>query len=700
MGKRAVPLFLVIVFFFPPLLFSAPPQVIGTNPPNGAVGVRPDFNFISIKYDQPVDAWILPGENCFEISPEWADNPQPGEYFWGERILIPRDLIAFEPGDPDWSPLPYGTEIEVTINPPGASPEHCFCDSQGNPLPTHHLRFTIQEHPDDPPIEPQVIATEPPNGATGVDPTIQSFSLTFNKPMNTSQWKYSMYFFFGSVATHWSPDGRTLTFTRDNDNHLLHGSEVVTILNNDGYERFQDLQGNVLKEYTYSFQVAGDLDAYYEQLLDMEFVKISANPGKGFHWPYYLGVPERLQGLTTLFVVPNNSQPCEDHILHDVYARRAALYPFGEMIASQISTPILVPTFPRYPYAYLHNLSGICFEEELLSQSLERIDLQLLAMIQDARTRLAGYGLLAEEKIFMTGFSASAQFTSFFSIIHPERIKAAAAGGGNPSLPVATWQGEDVVWGTARVEEWTGAPFDLNAFKQVPLFFYIGNQDFNFTHPDQFTFAECEDVYDAVGADAQFKVYQGAGHEITTQGWEDLRAFFASYPPDPSKIRTSLNGSVTYNSMPVCAMVLVNGKYCFSNPSDGTYALTGIPLDSEGNLTVQVFCSGLAPLRTKLTATGLSMAFDPQLTKEDRPPLSIDSLSCRYINDTEARVSGFVSYQGTPVTAMVLANGQYMFTGNQEGSFEMVVPQDVNGKITLMVFCSNLAPYRQTLTPE
>jgi len=61
-------------------------------------------------------------------------------------------------------------------------------------------------------------------------------------------------------------------------------------------------------------------------------------------------------------------------------------------------------------------------------------------------------------------------------------------------------------------------------------------------------------------------------------------------------------------------------------------------------------------------------------------------------------VSGNVTYNGEPVTAMVLANGQYMFTDGGEGRFDLTnVPLDSNGEITLYAFCSGLSPYKTTL---
>jgi hypothetical protein len=200
---------------------------------------------------------------------------------------------------------------------------------------------------------------------------------------------------------------------------------------------------------------------------------------------------------------------------------------------------MLVPTFPRYPYAYLQNLSQVVFQSEALSTSLERIDLQLLAMIQDARQQLAARGLQLENKVFMNGFSASGQFTSGFTIVHPGHIKAAAAGGGNPTAPLDTWNGSELPYmqGTALLEELTGKAFDLEAFKRVPQYFYVGDQDPNFTaSPGSFpgSFAECQAIYDSLGANGTFKVYEGVGHWTSEAAWDDMANFFRKFSPtDP-----------------------------------------------------------------------------------------------------------------------------------------------------------------------
>ena len=46
----------------------------------------------------------------------------------------------------------------------------------------------------------------------------------------------------------------------------------------------------------------------------------------------------------------------------------------------------------------------------------------------------------------------------------------------------------------------------------------------------------------------------------------------------------------------------------------------------------------------------------------------------------------------TPVCAMVLANGSYVFSCDDEGSYELAFPLDGNGQFTLQVYADGFAP--------
>jgi len=111
-------------------------------------------------------------------------------------------------------------------------------------------------------------------------------------------------------------------------------------------------------------------------------------------------------------------------------------------LADHLGMPIIVPLFPRPSVSgveenlYLHALT----RASLLTQLPEyaRVDLQFIAMLDDAVSTLADQGMKVSRRILMTGFSASGSFVSRFAMLHPDRVLAVAAGspGGWPVAPV------------------------------------------------------------------------------------------------------------------------------------------------------------------------------------------------------------------------------------------------------------------------
>ena len=286
--------------------------------------------------------------------------------------------------------------------------------------------------------------------------------------------------------------------------------------------------------------------------------KFEADSAKGFYWPYYLYVPGSLQTpdrqgeKTYLWVEPNNTgYPSDDYQVHDNAAKMIAKG--WSQMAESLGTPLLVPTFPR-PETEWWVLTQTLDRDTLLTQieGLERIDLQLIAMIEDAAQRLAQQGINVEEKVIMTGFSASGMFVSRFAALHPELVQAAAAGGHSwPIAPVAEWEGVKLRYpiGVSDLKEITGKEFDVGTFKSVPIYLYRGEEDTNDSVPNEDAWdpedtqlifqyfgdtpvkrwPKAEEMYKSVGCSTQFVLYPGVGHTITPQMEVDIQNFLLTY---------------------------------------------------------------------------------------------------------------------------------------------------------------------------
>ena len=274
--------------------------------------------------------------------------------------------------------------------------------------------------------------------------------------------------------------------------------------------------------------------------------RTEAKPDKGFHFPYFFFVPESIQGNSNeaeknyVLVQPNNTgQPSDDYSRHVSSAKQ--LTRRRTSWAKELFSPVLVPVFPRIDTLYIHSLDHRTLKAD--RKEFQRVDLQLLAMVDDLRNRLSQAGITTKEQILINGFSADGMFANRFTIIHPDQVKAAAIGspGGWPTLPLDSWQGLPLVYplGVYDLEKYTGEKFNLDGFCKTPTFLYIGAEDKN-QHKDDYYYStakfvlgekapeiwkNAEKAYDQAGCRSTFKIYPGVGHNVTYSMKEDVLAF-------------------------------------------------------------------------------------------------------------------------------------------------------------------------------
>ncbi|MCF8364000.1 MAG: alpha/beta hydrolase [Prolixibacteraceae bacterium] len=288
-----------------------------------------------------------------------------------------------------------------------------------------------------------------------------------------------------------------------------------------------------------------------------EILLTEASPSKGFNYPYFLYIPEgaSLEKELILIVEPNNSGFVNDDLdKHIEKAKRTASIDFytGNYVAQKLKYPLLVPVFPRSESErkiYTHALDRDVMRQK--DNPLERIDLQLLAMVEDAKSKLAKSGYATHDKFFMTGFSASGSFINRFSMIHPEKVKAVAAGGLNGllMLPEKEMKGMELIYpvGTYDFDTLFGKSFNPGAFQSIPQFLFMGGLDDNDAIPYSDAFDEperqiiyrllgeemqpqrweaCQTIYDSLKIDATIKTYEGIGHEHPEAVKEEIVNFF------------------------------------------------------------------------------------------------------------------------------------------------------------------------------
>lgn len=290
--------------------------------------------------------------------------------------------------------------------------------------------------------------------------------------------------------------------------------------------------------------VAVDDDA--EALDGVPVTRIEPDSAAGFNYPYYLYAPPvlRSEAGDPMLVEPNNSgTPSDDLETHETSAESRIRNGFTRDIAGQLRVPLLIPVFPRPetdPVDWTHYVHQLDRETMAIDDGpLERVDRQLLSMVEHARERLSERDYPVDgEGILLNGFSASGNFVDRFTVLHPGEVVSVTAGGlnGMALLPLTESKGRTLNYhvGIADVESLTGEPVDLDALDEVNQFLYMGSEDTNDTigYDDAWTsdeleatalevygeqmiaerFPFCQRAYDQAGVRAQFRVYEGVGH--------------------------------------------------------------------------------------------------------------------------------------------------------------------------------------------
>ena len=314
-----------------------------------------------------------------------------------------------------------------------------------------------------------------------------------------------------------------------------------------------------------------NVKAIFYEIHDGEFIRVSADEGKGFYWDYILYVPNEIDKnnkdyIKNMLVIPNNTGYLSDEYEeHYQEAKNTHLYYF---VARELKTPLIIPVFPRprtiegapkdFNY-YTHILDRGTMKLEI--EEYERLDKQLISMIDHSQNILENKGLNLKQEVLMWGFSASGHFINRFVMLHPERIQAAAYGGFSEIiLPLTEMEvnGEvkDLIYsvGISDIEKIIGKSFNEEAYKNIPQYITRGKADYNDhllnedkkvkdliievfdTEPaygDTLEDAKliidrhklAKEVYEEKGVLAEFEFYEDLGHDISEKMMNNMIGF-------------------------------------------------------------------------------------------------------------------------------------------------------------------------------
>jgi C1A family cysteine protease len=160
-----------------------------------------------------------------------------------------------------------------------------------------------------------------------------------------------------------------------------------------------------------------------------------------------------------------------------------------------------------------------------------------------------------------------------------------------------------------------------------------------------------------------------------------------------------LSGTIkTVGGTDICSMVLASGKYTFSCNPAGVFSLTDLPRENDGTVKSQMYADGFLPEITIVTESG-SEAF--VMTRSGTCPSYNIPYEPAFVPGSAGKrinITGKVVLQNseTPICAMVLANGQYMFSCDGTGRYALNIPLDSNGQFKLQVYADGFAPSIRT----
>lgn len=346
---------------------------------------------------------------------------------------------------------------------------------------------------------------------------------------------------------------------------------------------------------------------------------IESDPDAGFHFPYFLYTPDPSHSTA------RNGIPRSDAL--DIRSLIVGLPPQGGLlearlvsaknsieerrlrrIADNLSHPALVATLPASPIdAPFRVLDRTSLQYS--EPPYERHDLQLLAMVADARERLEDEPYEVADTIHLDGFSTNGRFVDQFTILHPERV-IAVSGGGNGTVRIPKTELDDDIptyedphmerlpWpvGVADLDELIGKEFDKDAWLETAQFRYIGAEDqgeldedsqsTNYVHSPGFShfgdelqqlvleifgplqvdhrFKTTKAFFENVGVAGETRIYEGFGHnvygeisdDIVTFHQEQVHAAFGplfvrtiEWPDDPVPVGEPTTIPVSYENM-------------------------------------------------------------------------------------------------------------------------------------------------------
>ena len=191
-------------------------------------------------------------------------------------------------------------------------------------------------------------------------------------------------------------------------------------------------------------------------------------------------------------------------------------------------------------------------------------------------------------------------------------------------------------------------------------------------------------------ANAQLLITNNSDNAPSLRYWLDGLGI-AGIPTGP----VDLSGTIkTMDDADICAMVLASGQYMFSCNPVGKFSLSDLSREQDGTVKRQIYADGFLPKIGILTD---SIEEDVVMTRSGTCPSYNTPYNPGVFPGSAGKrinIAGNVLLEDTqtPICALVLANGQHMFSCDGTGSYALNIPLDTNGQFKLQVYADGFAP--------
>ena len=213
--------------------------------------------------------------------------------------------------------------------------------------------------------------------------------------------------------------------------------------------------------------------------------------------------------------------------------------------------------FDEYSYAvirpFIPNIAQMLPRESMIPQEYVyelwiRPDLEMRSMIEHFFQKATEAALPIHEKVFMTGFSNGGIQANIFPILHPDLVEATAIGApGVLIYPMWVYNNEPLPYqiGLADIIHLPGVHYSEQLFNTIDHFIFVGGNDNRPINDPVTIHRDLTDFYktnfgettihrvrayaeflQGRGMNAEYRIYEGFGHEWTHQMIRDTFLFF------------------------------------------------------------------------------------------------------------------------------------------------------------------------------